>query len=72
MKIVVNGCTIGIISNKLLSVYEAMYAIGYDINNQADCHTGYNRCIEGFYLDDEGFYHFDENAVEFVDEKGVM
>ena len=65
MKIVVNDCVIGYVAtNRSLTIKEAMYALGYDIDDQADCHKGYDRCIEGFYLDDDGFYHFDESIAE--------
>lgn len=65
MIINVNGQRIGqVITNRSLTIAEAMYAIGYDINDQADCKEGYDKGIEGFYLDDCGNYHFDVDAAE--------
>ena len=66
MKIKVNGTVIGeVASNRRLTVAEAMYAIGYDINDQSDCKNGYEDGIEGFYIDDNDEYEFDAEAVEF-------
>lgn len=67
MTIKVNGTTIGeVMTNRSLTVDEALYAIGYDINDAVDCEKGYNDNIEGFYLDDCGNYRFDVEAVEFA------
>ena len=66
MKIKVNGTVIGeVVSNRRLTLAEAMYAIGYDINDQDDCKSGYENGVEGFYIDDNGEYAFDVDAAEF-------
>ena len=66
MKIKVNGTVIGeVVSNRRLTLAEAMYAIGYDINDQDDCKSGYANGVEGFYIDDNGEYAFDVDAAEF-------
>lgn len=65
MKIKVNGITIGeIVTNRSMTIQEAMWAIGYDITSQEDCKQGYDDQIEGFFLDDCGNYCFDEEAAE--------
>ena len=67
MTIKVNGIEIGTITtNRSLTIDEAMYSLGYDINNEADCELGYNNDIEGFYLDDCGNYCFDRDSAEMV------
>lgn len=63
MNIKVNGIKIGTITtNRSLTIEEAMYALGYDITDEADCKSGYDNGIEGFYLDDDGNYCFDREA----------
>lgn len=64
MKVVVNGTVIGnVLTNRSLTIEEAMYAIGYDINDTADLERGYENEVEGFYVNDNGEYDFDiENA----------
>ena len=65
MTIKVNGIEIGtIITNRSLTIEEAMYALGYDINDQDDCRKAYENEVEGFYLDDCGNYCFDYEAAE--------
>ena len=63
MIVKVNGKEIGhVITNRSLTIQEAMYAIGYDIEDENDCQEGYNNDVEGFYLDDDGHYYFDTEA----------
>lgn len=65
MKIKVNGVVIGeVTTNRSLTIAEAMYALGYDINDQEDLKEGYENGIEGFYIDDNLEYAFDIDAVE--------
>ena len=67
MTIKVNGIEIGTITtNRSLTIEEAMYSLGYDINDPEDCQKGYEEDIEGFYLDDTGMYFFDSEATELV------
>lgn len=63
MKIKVNGIEIAeIITNRSLTIEEAMYSAGYDISEQEDCRRGYEEGVEGFYLDDDCGYYFDTEA----------
>ncbi|MBP5380059.1 MAG: hypothetical protein J6Y64_11045 [Ruminococcus sp.] len=65
MTIKVNGTEIGTITtNRSLTIEEAMYSLGYDINDPEDCQKGYEADIEGFYLDDSGMYFFDYESAE--------
>lgn len=65
MTIKVNGTTIGtVITNRSMTLEEAMWTIGYDITDQDDCKNGYDNGVEGFCLDDDGNYAFDVEAVE--------
>jgi len=65
MTIKVNGIEIGTITtNRSLTIEEAMYSLGYDINDQDDCRKAYENEVEGFYLDDCGNYCFDYEAAE--------
>ena len=67
MTIKVNGVEIGrVITNRSLTIQEAMYAIGYDITDPADCERGYANDVEGFYLDDCLMFCFDTEAAEMV------
>ena len=67
MKIMVNGKEIGnVTTNRSLTIAEAIYALGYDINDTEDCEKGFNDGVEGFYLDDMGIYSFDVEAAEMV------
>lgn len=67
MKITVNGHPIfDVLTNRSLTIAEAMYVCGYDITDADDCKKGYERGIEGFYLDDCGFYDFDIEAAVLV------
>lgn len=68
MKVMVNGNEIGnVITNMSLTIDEAMYVLGYDINDAEDCKKGYNNDVEGFYFDDCGNYCFDVEAAELKD-----
>lgn len=67
VKVVINGETAGTIrTNRSLTVSEAMWALGYDINDSTDIERGYNDGIPGFYLDDCGNYQFDEEAAQII------
>lgn len=67
MKIKVNGIEIAnIITNRSMTLDEAMYAAGYDINDSEDCRKCYEEGIEGFYLSDNGDYQFDFEAAEMI------
>ncbi len=67
MKIKVNGIEIAdIITNRSMTIEEAMYAAGYDINDPEDCRKCYEDGIEGFYLHDSGVYMFDFEAAEMI------
>ena len=63
MKVKVNNIVIGdIITNRSLTIEEAMYSLGYDITDKNDLEKGYSAGVEGFYLDDDGVYCFDREA----------
>ena len=65
VKITVNGDLLGTVrTNRSLTVTEALWALGYDLNDAADIERGYNNDIPGFYLDDCGNYQFDIDAVK--------
>lgn len=68
MKIKVYGIEIAnIITNRSMTIEEAMYAAGYDINDPEDCRKCYEDGIEGFiYLPDIGIYCFDFEAAEMI------
>jgi len=66
MKIMVNGKEIAnIITNRSMTIAEAMYCAGWDVNDEADCREGYENGVEGFCLDDDGYW-FDVEAAEMV------
>lgn len=67
MKVIVNGKVIGsVLTNRSLTLEEAMWALGYDINNAEDCREGYEKGVDGFYIDDNGEYCFDVEAANIV------
>ena len=67
MIVKVNGIEVGyVITNKSLTIEEAMYCIGYDIYDQSDCKKGYDEGVEGFCFDDCGVYYFDVEAADMV------
>ena len=67
MTIKVNGIEIGtVITNRSLTITEAMYSLGYDITDSADCEKGYTEGVEGFYITDNGNYAFDCEAAELI------
>lgn len=66
MKVKVNGIVIGeVMTNRSLTIDDAMEALGYDLDSQEDMKRGYDNHIEGFYYDD-GFYIFDVENTEMV------
>ena len=65
MKITVNGELLGtVLTNRSLTIEEALWTLGYDLNDAADMERGYNNDVPGFYLDDCGNYQFDIDAVK--------
>lgn len=67
MKIRVNGIIIAeVITNKSMTIEEAMHAAGWDINDEDDCRKGYKNNVEGFDLDFSGHYYFDTEAAEMI------
>lgn len=72
MRLLVNDNEIGrIITNRSLTIDEALYAIGYDLNNEDDLKKGYEDGVEGFYLDDLGFYCFDYEAASLGEDTAI-
>lgn len=66
MKVYVGDIFLGtVVTNRSLTVAEAMYALGYDIMDPDDLQFGYQLCIPGFYMDDHGHFCFDEEVVSF-------
>ena len=65
MKVLLNGIVIAeIVTNRSMTIEEAMYCHGYDLNDQEDLRKGYEEDIEGFYFDNCGNYCFDVEAAE--------
>lgn len=63
------SCIIGSVrTNKVLSVQDAMRAIGFDISRQADLKRGYELRIPGFRRNEiTGAYSFDTDIVSLSD-----
>lgn len=69
MTIKINGKIIGeVVTNRSLTLEEAMWSLGYDITDQKDCKAAYEAGIEGFCMDECGNYFFDVEAAEFFAE----
>lgn len=68
MTLYFNGNEIGtVITNHSMTIEEAIYALGYDVNSPEDCEKAYNDGFEPAYIDDNGEYCIDtENcAMEY-------
>ena len=67
MKVMFNEKVIGeITTNRSLTIEEAIYALGYDVNDIDDCEKAYNEGFEPAYLDDCGNYCIDVENCEMV------
>lgn len=52
-----------IITNHSMTIEEALYCHGYDVNDQVDMEKAYNDGVPGSYLDDSGYYHIDTDGM---------
>lgn len=67
MKIIFNGQSIGtIVTNKSMTIAEAIYSLGYDVNDPKDCEKAYNDGFAPAYCDDEGNYCIDTEACKLT------
>lgn len=67
MKLVYNGIELAdIMTNRSLTIAEALYAYGYDINNPEDMEKAYNDCFPAAYRDDDGNCQIDVDGIEMV------
>ena len=65
MNVLVNGNVVReVITNRSLTVEEALYAIGYDVNDPEDLEKAYNDDFPAAYLDDCGNYQIDTDLIE--------
>ena len=55
-----------IITNRSMTAEEALYILGYDVNNADDCEKAYRDGFEPAYLDDMGHYQIDVDGFELV------
>ena len=46
-----------------MTIEEALYCYGYDINDQTDMERAYNDGVPGAYYDDCGGYHIDTDGM---------
>lgn len=64
MKILFNGKEIApVITNRSMTIEEALFVIGYDVNNPEDCEKAYSDGFPAAYLDDCGNYGIDVDAL---------
>ena len=67
MKIMYYGEEIGTITtNRSMTAEEALYIIGYDVNDADDCEKAYRDGFEPAYLDDMAHYQIDLEGIELV------
>lgn len=67
MKVKYYGEEIGTITtNRSMTVEEALYILGYDVNDADDCEKAYRDGFEPAYLDDMGYYQIDVESIELV------
>lgn len=59
-----NGVEIGnIITNRGLTIEEALYSIGYDVKNEDDLKKAYEDNFLAAYQDDNGFFQIDIEGI---------
>ena len=64
MKLYYNGEEIGdITTNRSLTIKEALYSLGYDLDDPDDLEQAYKDKFPAAYLDDEGNYQIDEENI---------
>lgn len=67
MKLFYNKKEIGsVVTNKKLTVEEALYSIGYDVYNQEDLEKAYECGFPASYIDDEGICRIDTENIEIL------
>lgn len=67
MKVLFNETVIGVVNtNRSLTINEAIWAIGYDVNSPEDCEKAYNDGFEPAYIDDNGEYRIDTENCKMV------
>ena len=54
-----------VLTNGSLSKTGAVYALGYDVNDSADCEQAYNNGFAAAYVDDNGNYQIDTIGINF-------
>ena len=54
-----------VLTNGSLSKTGAIYALGYDVNDPADCEQAYNNGFAAAYVDDNGNYQIDTIGINF-------
>ena len=54
-----------VLTNGSLSKTGAVYALGYDVNDPADCEQAYNNGFAAAYVDDNGDYQIDTIGINF-------
>ena len=54
-----------VLTNGSLSKAGAIYALGYDVNDPADCEQAYNNGFAAAYVDDNGNYQIDTIGINF-------
>lgn len=65
MKVLYNGIEIGnIITNRSITISEALYALGYDIDDEEDLKKAYEDGFPAAYQDDNGFFQIDIEGLE--------
>lgn len=55
-----------IVSNRSLTVAEAIYSLGYDVNSAEDCKKAYRDEFAAAYIADDATYQIDTENIELV------
>lgn len=64
MTLLYNGVEIGnVITNRSLTVEEALYALGYDVKDDDDLKKAYEDNFPAAYQDDNGFFQIDIEGI---------
>ena len=55
-----------IVTNRSMTIKEALWSLGYDIEEPADCEKAYKDGFAPAYIDDNGEYQIDIEACRMV------
>lgn len=55
-------------TNRSITVEEALWCLGYDVNSEEDRKAAYDNCFLPAYIDDDGNYSIDTENIDIMGE----